>query len=187
MSYDNISLKAELESRVGASELLTAPGDVVLITRGKPRWFLLRCPCGCGEEIPVNIDARAGKAWRLYRGKTTGLTLFPSVWRDTGCQSHFIVWRDRILMFGPGRKWGTAPRESINLTSLASRVLEAWPRTGFAPYVEVADALQEIPWDVLEACRDLVGAGALIEGKDDKRGRFQFVWPENDRAVSASD
>lgn len=91
MKNRSISLKAELDSRVGAANLLVAPGDAVLITRGQPRWLLLRCPCGCGEEMPVNLDARAGKAWRLYRRPHSGLTLFPSVWRDTGCESHFVI------------------------------------------------------------------------------------------------
>jgi len=175
MSYDRISLKAEVASRVGTEELLTDPGDVVLITRGQPRWILLRCPCGCGEEIPVNVDARAGKAWRLYREERTGITLFPSVWRDTGCQSHFIIWRDQILMFGPGRKWGKSPRESIDLPSLSQRVLAVWPQGDFVSYIQVADLLREIPWDVLEACRDLVTAGELLEGSGDQRGSFRIA------------
>jgi hypothetical protein len=167
-----ISLKAEVGSRVGAAELLRAPGDAVLVQRGRPRWLLLRCPCGCGEEIPVNLDARAGKAWRLYRGAATGLTLFPSVWRDTGCQSHFIVWRDRILMLDFDRGLGVSPRDSLDLATLSRRVLDVWPSGRLVSYVEVADALQEIPWDVLEACRNLVRGGSLLEGAGEQRGTF---------------
>jgi hypothetical protein len=172
MKSPNISLKAELDSRSGVADLLKSPGDAVLITRGKPRWLLLRCPCGCGEEIPVNLDARAGKAWRLYREPTTGFTLFPSVWRDTGCMSHFVIWRDRILMFGPGRISDNSPRGSIDLRTLSKRVLDAWPRDRLVPYVEVADVLREIPWDVQEACRDLVEDGSLVEGTGERRGSF---------------
>ena len=173
MSKHSIALRGELESRGGAADLLSAPGDAVIITRGKPRWFLLRCPCGCGEDIPVNVDHRAGKAWRLYRGDKTGITLFPSVWRDTGCQSHFIIWRDRILMFGPGRSFGTSPRDMIDLTALSQRALAAWPRDGFIHFVEVADILGEIPYDVQEACVELVKAGELTEGLKEKRGWFR--------------
>jgi hypothetical protein len=175
MTNLNIALKAELETRIGAAELLQAPGDVVLVTRGKPRWFLMRCPCGCGEDIPVNIDPRAGKAWRLYRGNDSQLTLFPSVWRDTGCGSHFVVWRDRILMFGPKRSWGVSPREEIDIATLSKRVFDTWPQGQLVSYVQVADTLQEIPWDVLEICKDLVKAGVLVEGDDDRRGHFQIA------------
>ena len=128
MKNVSISLKAELASRAGASDLLHEPGDAVLITRGEPRWLLLRCPSGCGEDIPINLDERAGKAWRLYRGPKAEVTLFPSVWRDTGCECHFVIWRDRILVFGPGRVSGVSPRENLDLASLSMRVLNAWPR-----------------------------------------------------------
>ena len=171
----SISLKAEIGSRAGAADLLKAPGDAVLIQRGAPRWLLLLCPCGCGEEIPLNLDARAGKAWRLYREPIKGLTLFPSVWRDTGCQSHFVVWRDRILMFGIDQALNTSPSDSLDLTTLSRRVLDAWPHGRLVPYVDVADALREIPWDVQAACRRLVKVGVLVEGRGVQRGWFRRV------------
>ena len=120
----------------------------------------------------MNLDARAGKAWRLYQGPTTGLTLFPSVWRDTGCQSHFIIWRDRILLFGVDGATGASPRDDLDVASLSRRVLGVWPRDRAVSYVEVADVLGEIPWDVLEACRRLVTLGALVEGRGERRGSF---------------
>jgi hypothetical protein len=173
MKSGRISLKAELDSRVGAGELLKQPGDAVIVTRGQPRWLLLRCPCGCGDEVPVNLDARSGKAWRIYRGEETGLTLFPSVWRDTGCESHFVIWRDQILLFGSDWRTGSPPRDRFDVADLSTRVLSAWPHGRFASYVEVADTLREIPWDVQEACRELVRSGALDEGKGDLQGNFR--------------
>lgn len=173
MSSHSISLKAIVESRAEAAQLLKAPGDAVLIKRGIPRWLLLRCPCDCGEDLPVNLDARSGKAWRLYQSPSAGLTLFPSVWRDTGCESHFIIWRDKILMFGVGSGGGRSPRDSIDLETLARRVLEAWPEGSLVSYVEVADKLREIPWDIQEACKYLVNAGALVEAEGLRRGTFR--------------
>src|SRR5262249_8443189 len=137
-------------------------------------WLLLKCPCGCGDEIPVNLDRRAGKAWRIYRsGK--GLTLFPSVWRDTGCQSHFIVWRDQILLFGERDDEVSQSPSHPDLLTLANRILAAWPRDGWISYVEIADLLGEIPWDALDACRYLARTGALIEGRADLRTQFRRV------------
>jgi hypothetical protein len=57
---------------------------------------VLSCPCGCGDEISVNLDPRTGPAWRTYQ-TARGFTLFPSIWRESGCKSHFIIWEDRIL------------------------------------------------------------------------------------------
>ena len=172
MSRQQITLQAEVTSRVGAAALLEKAGDAVLVVRGTPRWLLLRCPCGCGEEIPVNLDGRAGKAWRLYRAPSEGLTVFPSIWRDTGCKSHFVIWRGHILMFGAGRK-SYSPRDELDMGALSRRVLSAWPASGLSSYVEVADRLGEIPWGVLEACRDLVATGMLAEGKGVQRGTFE--------------
>jgi hypothetical protein len=177
MTHSKISLKAELGSRAGASSYLTTAGDAVLIQRGIPRWLLLRCPCGCGDEIPVNLDARAGKAWRLYRRRVSGISLFPSVWRDTGCQSHFIIWRDLILMIGTGYGRAYSPRDSLDLAPLAQRVLEAWPLGRALSFVDVADAMQEIPWDVQEACRSLAESGKLVEGSGNQRGWFSKKSP----------
>jgi hypothetical protein len=170
MKHGKINLKAEVTSRGGVSDLLQAPGDAVLIQRGVPRWLIIKCPCGCGEEIPVNLDKRADKAWRLYRN-AAGLTLFPSVWRDTGCEAHFIVWRDHIVTCGVGGS-NNSPARSLDLTDLARRVLAAWPSTGYVSYVSAADHLGEIPWDVQEACSRLVAAGLMTEGKGPARGNF---------------
>ena len=169
----SLKFKGEVSSRVGASEQLTAPGDTILVTRGSPRWLLMRCPCGCGEEIPVNLDARAGKAWRLYKTAKAGLTLFPSVWRDTGCRSHFIIWRNHIVMCGIRQGWNDKVTFDVEL--LAKRLMEVWPPQGFVSYVQVADAIHEIPWDVEDACQWLVKKEKLVEGAGDYRGWFQRV------------
>lgn len=51
-------------------------------------------------------------------------------------------------------------------------VRERWPTTGYVPFVDIADSLGEIPWDVLDACRYLVRVGFLIEGLGKQRGMF---------------
>jgi len=174
VTRNKFTLKAEVTSRAGVSDLLQAPGDAVLIERGVPRWLIIKCPCGCGDEIPVNLDKRAGKAWRLYRNHA-GVTLFPSVWRDTGCEAHFIIWRDRIVTFGGRLSSDNLPGPSLDLTELARRSLAAWPTGIYASYVDVADQLGEIPWDVQEACFKLVAAGLMVEGKGTARGTFRKV------------
>ena len=114
MKYMNLSLKSIVESRAEVGSQLEAPGDGVLIIREQPRWLLLKCPCGCDDEIPVNLDLRAGKAWRIYRGRDEQLTLFPSVWRDTGCRSHFIIRSGHILLLG-GKKTTHTDRLHIQI------------------------------------------------------------------------
>ena len=75
----------DAEYRDQAEANLGQPGDASLILRGRPRAIVMACPDGCGETLVVNLDGRAGKAWRFdMRG---GLTLYPSVWREGGCGS----------------------------------------------------------------------------------------------------
>lgn len=153
-------------SHAAAAELLRGTGDVSLIERARPRWLLMKCPCGCGEVISLNVDAGAGPAWRLYwRG--SDLSVFPSVWKESGCESHFIVWRGRIDWLGSD----LAEPARDELKSAVKRLLR--PRT-FVSYADVADALLEIPWDVLQACRELVREGTVVEGRGEQRGSFKL-------------
>lgn len=56
----------------------------------------LVCPCGCGATISLNVLPDASPRWRLCEN-TDGPTLSPSVWRTTGCRSHFILRRGNII------------------------------------------------------------------------------------------
>lgn len=173
MKYLNLTVKEIVNSRAEAALKLASPGDAVMIVRGQPRWLLLKCPCGCGEEIPINLDRRAGKAWRIYGSKEEGITIFPSVWRDTGCRSHFIAWGGKILLF---RQWEDGDDLSSHQPcqdALVRKVRSAWPDRGWTYYVDLADALEEIPWDVLAACRHLTKSGFLVEGPGERQSYFK--------------
>lgn len=89
------------EYRDAANALLEWPGDAVLVERGVPRSFVMRCPDGCGETLTINLDRRTGKAWRLRVNKDSTVSLYPSVWKADGCRSHFVVRNSRIIWFEP--------------------------------------------------------------------------------------
>lgn len=58
---------------------------------------LLRCPCGCGDVIQLSLVRDARPSWRVQMHKDGKVSLMPSVWRTTGCKSHFIVYRSRLI------------------------------------------------------------------------------------------
>jgi len=151
----DIRFRGVVENRHDANDLLKEPGDSVTVIRGRPRSFVMACPDGCGSVLTVNLDPRAGKAWRLY--ERSGLTLVPSVWRDAGCQSHFIVWRDRIV-------WceGGLPDERADPVLDQQLELDILAKVGPAPVTsgEIAASLDAIPYDV-----DLVLARLVRRGK----------------------
>jgi hypothetical protein len=165
-------IKARVNTRANASAHLKRPGDAVIVDRQGPRWLILSCPCGCGAEVPVNLDRRAGPAWRLYESPK-GTSIYPSVWRDTDCKSHFIIWRDNIFMIGAryGGSWIDEVEEGED--ELLQRVLEALSNREQSAE-EISDQiLNSEPWDVLRCCRRLCLLGKAIEGHQHAWGRFR--------------
>lgn len=57
----------------------------------------MRCPCGCGERIELMILKEARPRWDVSVNKVGEPSLHPSVWRKSGCRSHFWVREGRIL------------------------------------------------------------------------------------------
>jgi len=50
---------------------------------------MMVCPCGCKEIIELNLAPPGRPLWRLSLDAEELPTLHPSVWRTTGCRSHF--------------------------------------------------------------------------------------------------
>jgi len=174
-----LRFQGAVSTRAEAGEYPKSPGNAVLIERGRPRLLMLTCPCGCGEDLAINLDSRAGAAWQLYGSSRIGFSLFPSVWRTSGCRSHFIIWHNRILLFDSVGTDVESVEADIDaglhidaVSELRKAVQERLPRKGLAPFAEIAKSLNAVPWDVLTACRQLVEAGAAREGKGKQRGQF---------------
>lgn len=159
----------EAEYRYEAEAKLVKPGDAALVVRGRTRSVVMACPDGCGETLVVNIDPRAGKAWRIdTRGE--GLTLYPSVWRDGGCKSHFIVWRGFLIWCDRFTSGNSQPRYD---PSIERRVLSAMDVSMPLTAEAIAFAIDEIVWDVNRAANRLVGRALARSWKKD--GTWFFV------------
>jgi hypothetical protein len=174
MSLLKLRFRGALKSRNEASGLLESPGDTVLIERGTPQWLLMVCPCGCGEILPINLDRRSGPAWKLYKHPRHGISLFPSVWRETGCESHFIIWRDQISLLGrydEEADFAVASRDE-RTADLTETIRKRLPQEGLVSFWDLAESLDAVPWDVLNLCRDLVRTGLANEGTGKRRGCF---------------
>lgn len=63
----------------------------VVRANGKDRWAMLRCPCGCGEVLTLSLQDVHQPHWRLTQSNFGHPSLYPSVWRQTGCFSHFWI------------------------------------------------------------------------------------------------
>ena len=164
-----VSFKGRVEFRHEADDLAPAAGDSVMVVRGRPRSLVMACPDGCGEHLTINLDERAGPAWRWFENGR-GLTLFPSVWRDSGCKSHFIVWHNVILWCDSFIEGNQEPE---NLSpGLVDEVL-AILNDHYMPFPKLAKQLGEIPWDVSRACRILKVQGLADEDEKPRLGCYR--------------
>lgn len=171
-SADMVRFRGKVSTIREASALVTEPGDAALVERGRPRLLLLNCPCGCGQRFPINLDPRSGPAWRLYGNRRHELSLYPSVWRESDCGSHYVIWNSRIFLFGRYEDdFESQPSDDEN-GDLRSLVLEALPRETLTPFWKVAEDIGAIPWDVLRVCRRLVKCAQAREGRGKQRGSF---------------
>lgn len=161
-----LNMKGQVSHRHEANQLLTEPGSAVLVIRGVVRSIAIACPDGCGEQLTVNLDSRAGPAWRYYQDGSK-VSLFPSVWRDTGCKSHFIVYRSRI--YWCDRREGIEAPTTHQITrvraSLSNELISA---------VSLADGLGMVPWEVLAACDVLISQGYAERGAGNLRDHFRL-------------
>lgn len=106
-------------------------GRLLIVQRGRPRWLCFLCPCGCGSRVRLNLDARVGKRWRVWVNNGRA-TVFPSVWLDTGCRSHFLISSNRVISCD----WGRASAR-MRLSAGERTVLHAARVNGAAVALEV--------------------------------------------------
>jgi len=86
-----------LNDQAMARTVAAAGAHLAIVRRGILRWIVFQCPCGCGELITLNLDKRTGPHWRIWRRKNS-LSINPSVWRTSGCQSHFVLKQNHVFM-----------------------------------------------------------------------------------------
>lgn len=171
MRAKNLVIRAQIERVAEASSYELKPGEALLVHRGVLRSIFFCCPDGCGERFNINLDPRAGKAWRLYETKQ-GLTLFPSVWRDTGCGSHFIVYRNHIIWCDFDSDYSDSGMYLSN--DVLDRLVLNHLSNQFKSYIQIAEQLNEIPWDVRNACIRLVNARKASQGKGFEKELFKL-------------
>lgn len=72
-------------------------GDFYLISpMNHPKWVLFRCPCGCNSVITLSLQKAHQPHWSAQKSVDNRPILFPSIWRDAGCMSHFWIHDGRV-------------------------------------------------------------------------------------------
>jgi hypothetical protein len=63
---------------------------------GTLKWVLLRCPCGCGEDLALNLMRSHLPVWELAVNRTGQASLHPSV-HATTCGAHFWLRNGTVI------------------------------------------------------------------------------------------
>ena len=101
-------LKSLTDALIPARKLEVIEGDslpkhlprrnLVLAREDGEDWCVgMRCPCGCGRTIELQVFPEARPKWKLSCDEKNRPTLHPSVWVKDGCKSHFWLREGQIL------------------------------------------------------------------------------------------
>jgi len=77
-----------------------SPATIYLVGERRYVWSVaMLCPCGCGDMIHLNALPEIRPRWSVRRHRDGAVSLHPSIWRNTGCRSHFSLRRGRAVWF----------------------------------------------------------------------------------------
>lgn len=62
---------------------------------GKNKWAYLMCPCGCGQQLALNLMPSQYPVWRVSIRTESDFSILPSV-DSTTCGAHFWLRSGRI-------------------------------------------------------------------------------------------
>jgi hypothetical protein len=86
------------DDRSAAAQAATESQVLAVVqSGGKKKWALLRCPCGCGEDLALNLMRSHRPVWDLSLDGSGRASLHPSV-HATTCGAHFwlrsgfVIW-----------------------------------------------------------------------------------------------
>lgn len=85
-----------LSSRTEAQKAALVLGIVALLgTREKQKWAYFLCPCGCGNQVALNLMASQHPFWKVSIQNEKRFSIYPSI-HSTTCGAHFWLKDGRV-------------------------------------------------------------------------------------------
>lgn len=71
--------------------------NLFIVGHSNPKWVVMKCPCGCGERLDVNLMKSHHPHWNIsYQSEK--ISLYPSIWlSEDKCGSHFWLKKNKII------------------------------------------------------------------------------------------
>lgn len=74
-----------------------ASKELMVVTGGrKPKWLRFLCPCGCRDQLALNLMRTSVPNWMATFHRDGTVSVMPSV-VSTRCGSHFWIRRNRVV------------------------------------------------------------------------------------------
>lgn len=80
-----------------SNDLINEAEFIAVVYKSKPIWALFKCPCGCGFVITLPLQKPHNPRWRIHESEFGRPTLYPSIWQNKGCYSHFWVEDGKVI------------------------------------------------------------------------------------------
>lgn len=85
------------EDRSTAAAAAQQAGVVALVRGGgREKWLLMQCPCGCGQQIALNLMQSHSPRWRISVQSANRFSIHPSI-DATSCGAHFWLRDGRVI------------------------------------------------------------------------------------------
>lgn len=76
---------------------IPAKNEIIVVGRkGYCKWAYLNCPCGCNEILNLSLMKSHDPHWTIKIDSLARPTLYPSIWKNDGCKSHFWIKNGKI-------------------------------------------------------------------------------------------
>lgn len=85
-------------SNTPSNESINSSDFIEVEYNNKPVWALFKCPCGCQFVITLPLQNSFKPYWTLSESNSCRPTLYPSIWQNKGCFSHFWI-EDGIVIW----------------------------------------------------------------------------------------
>ena len=87
----------EFSDRASATSAAKQKGvAAVICSRKAKKWLLFTCPCGCNQQIALNLMQSHTPHWKLDIRTPTIFTVHPSI-DSTTCGAHFWLRDGRVI------------------------------------------------------------------------------------------
>ena len=85
------------ESRAAAAKAATKNSVAAMVcVEGNQKWILFSCPCGCNQQIALNLMKNYAPSWSVELNTRNSFSVHPSIDSES-CGAHFWIKNGNVI------------------------------------------------------------------------------------------